>query len=110
MAVCLLRSGSLMARSDSAAAKGIHSARRELVEIAKAELLFEPGHLRHRAFEPVAAQLLLFLGLELFAELIPSLFAEHLVEGGEEQGVLARGVRPVHAVEGAKLPGEATAI
>src|SRR3954463_1099700 len=48
--------------------------------------------------------------LEDVAELAVLAVAHQLPEGGEEHGVLARLVRPVHAREAAQQPGSARAV
>src|SRR5437868_12840126 len=84
------------------AREGALSSGRELVQVGQPELFLQLGHMRHRALEPFVAELLFLLVLELLAHLVVRRFTDQVVERGEEHGVLARRVRPVHAVEDAQ--------
>jgi hypothetical protein len=77
-----------------------------LSQVGNLERRFQPRDLADGIFEPALAEALVLLLLELLAELAIGAGSDDLAEGGKEHRVLARGVRPIHALEAAQSLGE----
>lgn len=71
-------------------------------EVADVEGRLEPRDLRDVVLEPVLAEELMLLVLELLAELVIGAAPDDVAEGREEHGVLARRVRTIHAHKGSE--------
>src|SRR5690349_13332228 len=88
---------SLSSRSSSAR----RSSGSEGGQLVDAEGRFDGGDGTDRVFEAGLAQLLVLDLFEAFADFVELLGRDHEAELGEEDRVLARGVRAVHAGKGA---------
>src|SRR5262249_7141833 len=97
-------------RTRKSACREARSGRREARQVVDAERLLEARDVRDGVLEAVVAEERVLAFLELLAQLVVGLAAEELAEGGEEHGVLARGVRAVHALEGAQRARELVAV
>src|SRR3990172_7042364 len=71
----------------------------ELSEVINAELVLQTRHLVHHLFKAIFAKQLMLLVLELLTQRVIFIGCDNLTKRGEQDRVLARGMRPIHPNE-----------